>query len=289
MDAALRPAWVFEMLRLWQPHHPVSMYMEQALDLTAQELASLKTRRRTLNQIVRIFVASRGRGPMRRTLAQNVWAAYCRGYRPHLLAPAFLTHVVASVDLAQAVGEFFQEHDSPGTVFTTAQVRACLAHRARERRFSPGSVSVWLRTLAHFHVLIPAAYVGTYEVRRPLPIGAGIFPLLVYSWAQVRQTVCVDPEDFAADPILAYVDRGGFDHYWRLYAGLLWTAGTRDVVQGTGQRHCWRLRYLDGDSFERALVNLLTTYRRPRRYDRTLRRRGAASSRPKYLATELSR
>lgn len=264
LNATLRPIWIFETLRLWKPATSVPILMEQAMDLTAQELAATVTRRRAVEQVFRFYVEHKGRGAQRRTLTQNVWAAYVRGYRAHALTPTFLTHLAACSDLAQATGQFFQSSATPGTALSTAALRAYLAQHHPSRRFSDSAISIWVRTLVHFQVLTPGQRLGDYTVRRLLPVAGSLFPLLVYSWAGARQCGWVEPAHFARDPILAYVDDTGFDRYWQIYAGYLWYGET----YGTGEqaRHGWRLRYTDPGAMARALINLLTTYRRPRRY-----------------------
>lgn len=264
LDTALRPAWIFETLRLWKPYTSVPILLEQAMDFTAQELAAPRTRERALGQVLRFYVEHTGRGALRRTLAQNVWAAYVRGYRSHVLSPAFLTHLAAAVDVAQAAGGFFQTLEGPGAPLSVGEMRTYLAHHAPSRTFPDAAVSVWVRTLTHFQVLTPGARLGEYSLRRTLPVAGNIFPLLVYSWVGTRNCGWVEPAHFARDPMLAYVDTTGFDHYWQLYAGHLWFC----EVHGSGEqaRPGWRLRYTDPGALARALINLLGTHRRPRRY-----------------------
>ncbi|MEX1020192.1 MAG: hypothetical protein WDZ49_11060 [Litorilinea sp.] len=264
LDTALRPAWIFETLRLWQPYTSVPILLEQAMDFTAQELPSSIIRQRALNQILRFYVDHSGRGARRRTLAQNVWAAYVRGYRAHVLAPAFLTHLAAGNEVAQAAGVFFHTHNRPGTEFSSAELRRFLAEQHPARRFSDASVGAWIRTLTHFQVILTGPRLGEYSVRRSLPVAGNIFPLLVYSWAGARPCAWVDPTDFRNDPILAYVDDTGFDHYWQRYAGHLWFPETQG--DGDACRQVWRLRDAEPGAMARTLINLLTPYRRPRRY-----------------------
>lgn len=279
LDSSLRPRWVFETLRLWQPNTSVPVLIERATEMTAQELDSPNARLRAVQQIVRFYIDWNGWGRRRRTLAQNVWAAYCRGYGEHALAPAFLLHLAAAVEIGEAAGDFIRQQSRRNDPFSVAQLRSYLARQEPQHPFSGSVPGLWLRTLTYFRVLHRGERAGEYGVRRPLPVAGNLFPLLIYSWLGRRHTThgetfvrCIDPVCFAADPLMAYVDGDGFDHYWERFAGLLWFREVRlgdskaPTPGDNGPGFCWRLRYPDPTDFARALINLLAPYRHPRRY-----------------------
>jgi hypothetical protein len=76
LDFPVKPAWIHDVLRLWQPDQPIGVLVGAALAQSMTELGGEKTRRNSLTVIMRYFVPTTGGGQTRRTTSSNVWASY---------------------------------------------------------------------------------------------------------------------------------------------------------------------------------------------------------------------
>ncbi len=239
---AVKPAWIRELLDLWERDKLVTLLLELATDRVAQDIANPTTRRRTLLQIARYFVPHAGVGRLR-------WQAPCRPTCGRSTASFFGAGLGPGLPGAHrrqpqhggAVICLLHEAYTPGDPIELSTVRSHLfkralrqqPHRARQRLrpcCAPWSISAcW-----------PAGRLGDYRYASRLPVPLETFPLLVWAWLQAQpaytETGVIDPAAFAADPLLTLIDADSADH-WDCYTDSLWTLEERDERQVAVLRH----------------------------------------------------
>ena len=178
-DFPVKPEWIHQVHRLWQPGQPVRDLVEAALGQTMQEVESEKSRRNSLTVILRYFVATEGGGQSRRTADRDVWVAYSRRYPAGTMAPAYLAHLVAQNDVAHQAAEFIARRYGPGDGLTSGELRRHLFARFGQRTVVANAGSAFLSTLRHFGVLAPGERPGDYRFAARLPVPREVFPLIV--------------------------------------------------------------------------------------------------------------
>lgn len=251
---AAKPAWVYDLLDLWERDKLLALLLELATDRIAADIANPAARRRTLSQIARYFVPCTGTGRLRRTASPNVWAAYSQLYAAELLAPAYLLHIAAQNRMAQTVTGLLHETYALGDLVELGAVRSRLFERFGARRTVRESAGALLRTLEQFGVLARSGRLGDYRYAGRLPISQETFPLLVWAWRQANPVDAIDLKTFGADPLLTFIDPDSRAAHWKSYANSLWKLEVRD-----GRRTAV-LRHPDNAAFIRALFNLLSSH-----------------------------
>ena len=251
LDFPLNPEWIHAVHALWQPQQSVNALVQLALDRTMQELGGDEARRKSLTIILRYFVGTEGGGNSRTTLTQDVWVAYSRAYPPDVMAPAYLAHLIAQSDVAQAVTGFVQRRYAPGSEVASTDVRQYVITQFGQRKVVTNAASAFLRTLQHFGVLEDGARTGMYRYLGLLPVQSEIFPLLVWAWWQTRLEPQIDLQAFAAAPAFAFLHSDSLDAHWRAYQSTLWVLEERIE----GQRAT--LKYTDAAELEGAVMNIL--------------------------------
>jgi len=255
---AVKPAWIRELLDLWERDKLVTLLLELATDRVAQDIANPTTRRRTLLQIARYFVPHAGVGRLRRTVSPNVWAVHSQLFSAQVLAPAYLVQIAGSHNMARAVICLLHEAYAPGDSIELSTVRSHLFKRFGSRRTVRDSAGALLRTLEHFGVLARAGRLGDYRYASRLSVPLETFPLLVWAWLQAQpagtETGVIDPAAFAADPLLTLIDADSYADHWDCYTDSLWTLEERD------ERQVAVLRHTGSAAFLRTLFNLLSSH-----------------------------
>lgn len=251
---AVKPAWVHDLLDLWERDKLLALLLELAADRVAADIANPATRRRTLSQIARYFVPCAGTGRLRRTASPNVWVAYSQLFAAELLAPAYLLHIAAQNRMAQTVMALLHETYSQGDLVELGAVRNHLFGRFGARRTVRESAGALLRTLEQFGVLVRAGRLGDYRYAGRLPVSQDTFPLLVWAWRQANPVNVIDLKAFDADPLLTFIDPDSRVAHWPSYANSLWKLEVRD------ERRVAVLRHPDNAAFIRALFNLLSSH-----------------------------
>ncbi len=251
LDFPVKPAWIHDVLRLWQPDQPIGGLMHAALAQTMSELGGEKTRRNSLTVILRYFVPTVGGGQIRRTTHENVWAAYAATFSSEALAPAYLARIIAGNDVARAaVGTLARR--AVQASFDSQELRRRIIAQFGERKVVVNSANAFLRTLVHFGVLAAGEKLGQYRFLALLPVTQQAFPLLVWAWWEAQGGPQVDIDAFAADPALAFVRTEEFPTCWQAYSGGLWSLEERlETRRAT-------LRHVEREAFERAITALLT-------------------------------
>lgn len=252
LDFPVKPAWIHDVLRLWQPDQPISDLVNAALGQTMAELGGEKTRRNSLTVILRYFAPTVGGGQTRRTTHENVWAAYAATFSPEALAPAYLTRIIAGNDVAREAVRFIISRRSLSDTFTSSDLRRHMIARFGQRKVVLNSASAFLQTLLAFGVLDSDGRLGDYRTRSALPVSEAIFPLLIWAWWEFQGVPQIDTDAFAADPALAFVRTEEFPTCWQAYSGRLWSLEERlETRRAT-------LRHVERDPFERAIAAMLT-------------------------------
>lgn len=251
LDFPVKPEWIHAVHGLWRPAQPIGELVQAALSRTMQEVDGKESRRKSLTVILRYFVETEGSSRSRRTAAQDVWAAYSRAYPAGSMAPAYLAHLIAQNEVAQAASRFITRRHAPGDVLTSAALRRHVVARFGERKVVTNAVSAFLRTLQYFGVLSPGQRLGDYRLAARLPVPREVFPLLVWAWWQKHLSPQIDLDDFAQDPAMAFLEPGGFVEHWRAYQPALWVLQER-----LGERRA-TLKYGEAASFQVALLGLL--------------------------------
>ncbi len=251
LDFPIKPAWIHDVLRLWQPDQPIGGLVNATLAQTMAELGGEKTRRNSLTMILRYFVPTVGGGQTRRTTRSNVWAAYASAHTAGALAPAYLARIIAGNDVArEAVSALARRHEA-GPSFNSQEVRRQIIAKFGERKVVTNSANAFLRTLLAFGVLESGERLGDYRAVSPLPVALAIFPLLVWAWWEPQGNPQIDADAFAADPAFAFVETDRFAEYWQTYQGRLWSVEER--LEGRRAT----LRHVERDASERAITALL--------------------------------
>ena len=253
----VRPLWIHDLLDLWEREKLMALFLELGGDRMAQDIANANTRRRTLVQIARYFVPTKGGGRLRRTASPNVWAAYSQIFAAPVLAPAYLLHIAGQNNMARALAGLLHEEYAPGDAVELGDVRRHLCSRFGDRRSVRDSAGALLRTLEHFGVLARAGRVGDYRFIARLPVAEEAFPLLVWAWRQTRDVHTadvIDLEAFATDPLLTFVEQASYAAHWAAFTESLWMLEVRDA------RPVAILRHTDNAAFIRTLFNLLASH-----------------------------
>ena len=259
LDFPVKPAWIHDVLRLWQPNQPVGGLVNAALAQTVSELGGEKARRNSLTVILRYFVPTVGGGQTRRTTDENVWAAYAATFSSEALAPAYLARIIAGNDVARAAAgalarragqaSFDLAQDKP---FDSQELRRRIIAQFGERKVVVNSANAFLRTLVHFGVLAAGDKLGQYRFLAPLPVTQQVFPLLVWAWWEAQGGPQIDTDAFAAEPAVAFVQTEDFPAHWRACSGRLWSLEERLESRRV------TLRHTDRNAFERATTEALT-------------------------------
>lgn len=183
LDFPAKPAWIHDVLRLWQPDQPIGGLVNAALAQTMSELGGEKTRRNSLTVILRYFVPTVGGGQMRRTTQSNVWAAYAATQAAGALAPAYLARIIAGNDVAREAvramarragqASFGLAQDKP---FDSQELRRRIIAQFGERKVVVNSANAFLRTLVHFGVLAAGEKLGAIPIPGPAPGDTAGFP-----------------------------------------------------------------------------------------------------------------
>jgi len=251
LDFPVKPAWIHDVLRLWQPDQPISDLVQSALRQTMTELGGEKTRRNSLTVILRYFVPTVGGGQTRRATQSNVWAAYATAHDPEALAPAYLARIIAGNDVAREAVNAMARRRAADTSFNSQEVRRQIIAKFGERKVVVNSANAFLRTLLAFGVLESGDRLGEYRVASPLPVAQAAFPLLVWAWWVPQGNPQIDLDAFAADPAFSFVETDRFPEFWLAYGGQLWSLEER--LEGRRAT----LRHADRQAFERAVAALL--------------------------------
>ena len=251
LDFPVKPAWIHDVLRLWQPDQPISDLVQSALRQTMTELGGEKTRRNSLTVILRYFVPTVGGGQTRRATQSNVWAAYATAHDPEALAPAYLARIIAGNDVAREAVNAMARRRAADTSFNSQEVRRQIIAKFGERKVVVNSANAFLRTLVHFGVLEGGDKLGQYRFLAPLLVTQQVFPLLVWAWWDAQGNPQIDTDAFAADSACSFLQTESFPAYWQVYSGRLWSLEERlETRRAT-------LRYSDRNTFERAVAGVL--------------------------------
>ena len=251
LDFPVKPEWIHDVHMLWQPEQPVNDLVQVALERTMQELGGEKTRRNSLSIILRLFVTTTGRGQSRRTAAQDVWAGFSRTYPVSTMAPAYLAHLIAQNEVAQAACEFITQRYSPGDTLDSTDLRQHVIRRFGERKVVTNAASAFLRSLTGFGVLTESERRGQFHRVGCLSVLREVFPLIVWTWWQKHLSPQIDLGSFEEDPAVAFLEQDSFALYWRAYQPTLWVLEERlDVRRAT-------LKYVEPATLEQALLDIL--------------------------------
>jgi len=252
LDFPVKPAWIHNVLRLWQPDQPIGGLVNAALAQAMGELGGEKTRRNSLTVILRYFVPTVGGGQTRRTTQNNVWAAYAAAHSPEALAPAYLARIIAGNDVAREAVHALARRREADTSFNSQELRRRIIAKFGERKVVVNSANAFLRTLVHFGVLAAGEKLGQYRFLAPLPVTQQVFPLLVWGCWEAQGRPQIDTDAFAAEPAVAFVQAEGFPAHWRACSGRLWSLEERLESRRV------TLRHTDRNAFERAITEALT-------------------------------
>lgn len=251
LDFPIAPEWIHDVHALWKPEQPITELVQRALGYTMQELGGTRTRQHSLTIILRYFVGTEGGGKFRVTLPTDIWVAYSRAHPPSVMAPAYLAHLIAHNEVAQALTGLFRLRHEPGDVVTTGDLRRAVIARYGERKVVTNAASAFLRTLQRFHVLEDGAKAGTYRFVSLLPVEPEVFPLVVWSWWQAHSEPQIDLEAFEDDPALTFLGKEHLDGLWEAHQPALWNLEAR--IEGRRAT----LRYADRVGFEGAMLDRL--------------------------------
>lgn len=251
LDFPVKPEWIHDIHMLWQPERPVSDLVQAALERTMHELGGEKTRRNSLSIILRLFVTTTGRGQSHRTAAQDVWADFSRTYPVSTMAPAYLAHLIAQNEVAQAACEFITQRYSPGDTLASTDLRQYVIRRFGERKVVTNAASAFLRSLTGFGVLMEGERRGQFDWVGRLSVLREVFPLIVWTWWQKHLSPQIDLGSFEEDPAVAFLEQDSFALYWRAYQPTLWVLEERlDVRRAT-------LKHADSDVWVHDLIELV--------------------------------
>ena len=250
LDFPIKPAWIHDVHALWQPQQPIGDLVQAAISRTMQELGGEKTRRNSLTVILRYFVDTESGGSSRSTAERDAWVTYSRRYTAETMTPAYLAHLVAQNEVAQAATRFITQRHSPGDSLTAGELRRYIIGRFGERKVVINASNAFLRTLLHFGVLMDAGKLGTYRFRGQLAVSQEVFPLVVWAWWQRNLSPQIDLEAFGADPALAFLRGEQFESHWQSYQPALWVIEER--IEGRRAT----LKHAGSAGFERALLAL---------------------------------
>jgi hypothetical protein len=251
LDFPVKPAWIHDVLRLWQPDQPIGGLVNAALAQTMSELGGEKTRRNSLTVILRYFVPTVGGGQTRRTTHENVWAAYAATFSPEALAPAFLVRIIAGNDVAREAVHALARRREADTSFNSQELRRRIIAKFGERKVVVNSANAFLRTLVYFGVLEAGDKLGQYRFLAPLPVTQQVFPLLVWAWWEAHPSPQIDLDVFAEKLALSFLETADFLVYWRAYQPELWLLGER--IEGKRAT----LRQAESDAFQKILFNVV--------------------------------
>jgi hypothetical protein len=227
LDFPVKPEWIHDVLRLWQPDRPISELVQLALAGTMQELGGEKTRRNSLTVILRYFVPTVGEARSRQTTSENVWASAARVYLIDALAPTWLTQIIAHNEVAGEIARYIAGRHKQGDDLTGSEVRRFTIARYGQRKVVTNSASAFLRTLQTFGVLEFEPRAASYRFATLLPVNRETFPLVVWAWWQAHPTPQVDLDAFAEDPAVALLNTGNFLDLWRTHQPGLWVLEER--------------------------------------------------------------
>jgi len=251
LDFPVKPQWVHDVHQLWQPAQPINDLIQAALSQTMQELGGEKTRRKSLTIILRHFVATEGSGQSRRTVPQDAWVAYSRVYPASTMAPAYLAHLIAQNDVAQAATRFVVRRCAVGDALSSGELRRHVASLFGERKVVTNAASAFLRTLQSFGVLATGQGTRGYHFAARLPVSHDVFPLIVWACWQRNLAPQIDLDSFEEDPALALLEPGSFGHHWQAYQPRLWSLEER--LEGRRAT----LKHTATNTFQQALLDLL--------------------------------
>lgn len=218
LDSPLNPAWIQHVLAYWRPG--------RAIDELADTLPGPPTgddRRQAVAAILHCFVLPANLDEPQRPATGNLWPVYSRTYPPTTLAAAYLAHLIAQDALAQTVARAIAGPYAPGHRFTAAAILRLVAAQHSQRSASNAAAMAFLHTLQDFGVVVTGDAPGAYRYATQLIVDQPVFPLLVWSWWQARQTPDVDLERFAGHTAFLFLHTGDFDLHWRAFDGRRWT------------------------------------------------------------------
>ena len=248
LDFPVKPAWIHDVLRLWQPDQPISDLVSVALAHTMAELGGEKTRRNSLTVILRYFVPTVGGGWRRRTTQSNVWAAYAAQRPTQAMAPVYLAQITAHNVVAQDITQFIVKRGQPGSIVASSALRHYVIARYGQRKVVANSASAFLRSLQHFGVLSEGQRPGDYRFIGRLSVARSVFPLLVWVWWHTHGAPQIDCDEFAADPAFGFLDPASFSDMWLTHPSTFWTLDDR-----LGQRRA-TLKCSDTEAFQARLI-----------------------------------
>ena len=251
LDFPVKPAWIHDVLRLWQPDQPISDLVNAALAQTMTELGGEKTRRNSLTVILRYFVPTVGGGQTRRTTQSNLWAAYAAVHAAGTLAPAYLARIIARNDVAGEATRFISRRFEAGGSFESNELRRRIISQFGERKVVVNSANAFLRTLVHFGVLETGDKLGQYRFLARLQVTQQAFPLVVWAWWGAHPSPQIDLDLFAEDPALSFMATTDFPTYWRTYQPELWLLDER--LEGKRAT----LRQAETDAFQEILSDVV--------------------------------
>lgn len=248
----VKPAYIRDLLALWERNKPLVQLLELASDRVAQDIRSSATRRRTLHQVAEYFVPLTGDDLRARTVSPNPWAAYSQLFSAQSLAPAYLVHISDANELAYAVAWLLHHRYRRGDAVSQRQIREHLSAAFGPRPSVRAGAATLVRTLAHFGVLAQAGGVGQYVYADGLRVDVEAFPLLVWAWWRARRVPVIRIPALVDDLLLTYLDHASYAGHWAAYDGSLWTLERRDGAD------CAVLRCDDEACFIRTMFNLLS-------------------------------
>jgi hypothetical protein len=171
-----------------------------------------------------------------------------------MMAPAYLAHLIAQNEVAQAACEYITPRYSPGDTLSSTDLRQHVIRRFGERKVVTNASNAFLRSLYYFGALTSGEKLGQYRVADPLPVSRQVFPLIVWAWWQKHLSPQVDLEGFEGDPAMALLETDDFATHWRAYQSSLWVLEERlDVRRAT-------LKAVEGEAFRQALLGALSSW-----------------------------
>jgi hypothetical protein len=254
LDFPVKPEWVHDVHRLWQPEQPIGDLVQAALSQTMQELGGEKTRRNSLSIILRYFVTTEGNAGARHTATKDVWVSYSHNYPVNTMAPAYLAHLTAQNEVAQEISRFLTRRFARGEALISGELRQHVSAVFGQRKVVTNAASAFLRTLEAFGILAPGQHKAEYQFTGKLAVAREVFPLIIWAWWQAYQSPQIDTDSFAETPELAFLQTDNLATHWTAYQSTLWSLDER--LEGRRAT----LKFSESSFFEAALLRLLPEY-----------------------------
>lgn len=222
LDFPVRPDWIHDVLRLWQPGESLSTFKEKCINQTMQELGGEKTRRNTFAIIARLFLNTEGNGNSRKLAQRDIWVSLSREFPVTTMSPAYLVQLVSSSDIAQDATEFINRRYKPGDVLSSSDFRQFFIRKYGERKVVLNSGSAFLKTLQYFGILETGSKAHEYVYVRKLKPTKDIFPLFVWSIRKTDLSPQVDIDQFSDRTEFSFIETNEFDSFWKNFQPSYW-------------------------------------------------------------------